>query len=242
MPYYAPMNPAAGNSTGIADSFGNHWNNAWMNEIVPGATVPPTLVNLVTSTNLETCINLSFSDGWGSNGLGNGGLSAPSPALLGDFASENATMDSYWVDGMFMEDQIGIASMTFSNLNPLLTYNFKIFATRALDEVRRTEYLITDINGTHSTILQTSGAGIGEGGYNGNNNTFAYLTGIVPDASGTITRTLKPHTGSYAYISALQITAVPEPTAFGIAAAAGCLAFVAIRRLRETERGRRGLS
>lgn len=94
MPSDAPMNTEAGNSTGIPDSYENHWNNAWMNSIAAGGTTPPTVVNLVTSTNQQTGVDLSFSNGWESNGINNGGLANPSFSLLGDFASPNATMDA----------------------------------------------------------------------------------------------------------------------------------------------------
>lgn len=233
MPSNAPMNTGAGNSTGVADTYGNYWNNAWTNtSSAGGPTPPPSLTNLITSTNVGTGVGLSFSKGWESNGFKNGGLMTPSFSLLGDFASTNATGDYFFINKPFTEGQAGIASMTFSNLNPNLTYDFQIFGVRAENQVRKTEYSITDINGIHSTILQTSGAGLGADGYNGNNNTFAYLTGIVPDALGNITLTVKVNASDYGYIGAMSITAVPEPEMYGVAAAAGCLALVMVRRRR----------
>jgi len=235
MPYDASMDTNRGNSTGVPDSYGNYWNNAWTNTATAGGPVPPDpLTNLVTSTNVDTGINVTFSKGWESNGFRNGGLTSPDFDLLGEIASKNATGDYFFINKPFTEDQLGVAFMTFSNLNPALTYDFKIFATRETTETRITEYAILDLNGNvvQSTLLKTSGSGIGAGGYNGNNDTFAYLTGIVPNEFGEITLRTKVIQSDYAYIGTLQITAVPEPEIFSIIAAIGCLVLVMARRRR----------
>lgn len=233
MPANGTMNVNAGNSTGVADSFGHYWNNAWTNTAGAGGPVPPDpLVNLVSSTNVETGIDLIFSTGWESNGFNNGGLLSPNSALLGDFASKNATGDYFFINKPFTAGQTGIATMTFFGLDPSLVYDFKIFATRETTEVRRTLYSIDDINGTHEFLLQTSGAGIGAGGYNGNNNTFATFSGIVPDELGSITLTVKVDTSDFAYIGALQLTAVPEPSTVMLLGAAGVFGLIIFRRRR----------
>lgn len=231
MPADGPMDIEAGNNTGVADSFGNYWNNAWTNTATAGGPVPPLpLVNLVTSTKASTGIDLIFSQGWESNGFNNGGLQNPSSSLLGNFASKNATGDYFFINKPFTQGQEGIATMTFFGLDPSLVYDFKMFGTRAENEVRRTLYSITDINGTHDFLLQTSGAGIGDGGYNGNNNTFAYLTGIVPDDTGSITLTVKVDTSNFAYLGAMELTAVPEPGTAMLLGAAGLVGWIVYRR------------
>lgn len=233
MPYDGVMNPDAGNSIGIPDSYGLYWNNAWTNTATAGGPTPPNpVVNLVTSTNKETGIVLTFSRGWESNGFRNGGLMTPDPALLGNFASTNATGDYFFINKPFTDGQEGIASMTFFDLDPTLTYNLKIFATRAENQVRVTEYTIVDINGLHTVLLQTSGAGIGAGGYNGNNNKFAEFSEIVPDEDGTLTLTVRVAESDFAYIGALELTAVPEPSTTLLLLAAGTGAWIVYRRRR----------
>lgn len=235
MPGEGSMDINAGNSTGVADSYGIYWNNAWTNTAVAGGPTPPEAVmNLITSTNVVTSVFLTFSKGWESNGFENGGLTNPNPALLGNFASKNATGDYFFINKPYTEGQQGIASMTFYDLDPTLTYNFKMFGTRAENEVRKTEYSITDINGTHQFLLQTSGAGVGAGGANGNNDTFAYLTGIVPDETGSITLTVRVAESNFGYIGAMELTAVPEPSTTLLLLAAGSGAWIVYRRRRQS--------
>lgn len=233
MPANGTMNVDAGNSTGVADSFGHYWNNAWTNTATAGGPTPPdALVNLISSTNVGTGVDLIFSTGWESNGFNNGGLLSPDSSLLGDFASKNATGDYFFINKPFTAGQLGVASMTFYGLDPSLVYDFKIFATRAENQVRKTLYSIDDINGTHEFLLQTSGSGLGAGGYNGNNNTFATFSGIVPDELGSITLTVKVDTSDFGYIGALQLTAVPEPSTVMLLGAAGVFGLIIFRRRR----------
>lgn len=232
MPDAGTMNSSAGNNTGVADANGNFWNNAWITNNNVGVA-PNSVTNLITKSGKGTGINLSFSTGWEANGFNQGGLKDPAridPGLLGDVAFANAVGDYFFINKGVRPS--GTATMTFSGLNPLLTYDFQIFGTRDTDQIRRTLYSITDVNGTHTYLLQTSGPGIGTDGYNGNNDEFAFLTGIVPDEFGNITLTVSAHTSDYAYIGTLQLTAVPEPGMYGIAAAAGCIALIVARRRR----------
>jgi hypothetical protein len=235
MPTNGTMNTGAGNSTGVADGFGHYWNNAWMNTANVNGNTPASVTNLITSANVGTGINLSFSNGWQSNGFNNGGLVNPSSSLLGDFASTNATGDYFFFNH---SDPLAPASvsMTFTGLDISLSYNFKIFATRDTMEVRKSQYSITDVNGLHTFTLQTSGAGIGAGGANGNNNTFATFTNIVPGPGGTITLSLtNAATSGFAYVGALQLTAVPEPGSVGVMFAIGCAGLVVLHRRKQAK-------
>lgn len=223
------FNSGAGNSTGVADTYGIYWNNAILNTSNGGGNVPGSVANLINSTNVGTGVGLTFSNGWQANGFNNGGLMAPSSSLLGNIASQNATGDYFFV----LDNS---ASMTFTGLNPALTYNFQMFGTRQETAIRTSVYSITDINGLHSFTLQTSGPGIGAGGYNGNNNTFATFSNIVPDNSGNITLSLVGGTAAskFGYIGTLQMTAnaVPEPGTITLLGAAGLTGLVIYRRRR----------
>lgn len=220
------FNSSAGNSTGVADTYGIYWNNAIYN-LQDTAPTPSAVTNLITSTNVGTGVGITFSNGWQANGFQNGGLVAPDSSLLGPIASKNATGDYFFVNG-------NTATLTLTGLNPALTYNFQIFATRETTEVRTSLYTITDINGLHSLSLQTSGPGIGANGYNGNNNKFANFTGLVPTGAGTITMTVASATNNFAYIGTMQVTAVavPEPGTVALLGAAGLTGLVVYRRRR----------
>lgn len=219
--------PSDGSPMVSPDSNGLYWNNAIMNQRNAKGNRPPDVVNMVTTANVATGVNITFTNNWQMNGNDAGGLLDPNPSFLGDLAQVNATRDYIFLN---TSDSGSSASMTFSGLNPLLTYDFQIFATRRETNVRTTRYSITDVNGLHTYDLQTSGPGIGAGGYNGNNDELAYLTGIVPNEFGEITLTLSSPTNNFAYIGAMSLTAVPEPHEMGLAIAMGCLVLVAVRR------------
>jgi PEP-CTERM motif len=191
------------------DSNGNHWNNASGAINTAGGGITPAAVNnMVTTANVATGVNMTFSSGWNINNPG--GLTTPSSILIGDLAVANATSDFYYIQG-----GVNSATITLTNLDPALTYNFDLFATRNATDIRVTNYAITDVNGLHTVDLQTSGTGAGTGAYQGNDDTIAQLYGIVPTSGGVVTLTVN-RPNSFAYIDAIGITAVPEPATFGL--------------------------
>lgn len=219
--------PGDGSPMVSPDSNGFYWNNAILNMRRGGGDQPPNVVNMVTDANIATGIGITFSDNWQMNGNSAGGLMSPNPALLGDLAQLNATRDYIFLNS---SDSGSSAWMTFTGLNPALTYDFQIFATREHTETRTTRYTVEDANGTYEQLLQTSGAGIGAGNYNGNNNKFAVFTGLVPNEAGEIKLTLSAAASPFAYIGAMSITAVPEPHEVGLALALGCFVLILARR------------
>ncbi|WP_193210936.1 GDSL-type esterase/lipase family protein [Luteolibacter marinus] len=188
-----------GNLTSNPDGNGNHWNN-----FVGTATLPNGLsaTDLVTSDNAPSSIRLTMGGGWEANGILNGGLLAPDPALLGDFAINTATQDYFFVNGAG-----ATVSMTISGLNPGKLYDFRFFGTRATTDVRESTYKIIAASGTTSVALQTSGPGISENGaYNGNDNTIVSLNDIQADASTSVQLDLTVSGGGFGYLGAMEIT------------------------------------
>lgn len=200
---------------------GIYWNNATTNTLAPGGGAVTSPSDLVSSTNVATGVNLTFSTNWQANSAG--GLASPSSSLLGDFAVGTVTNDYMFHN---KADSGSAATITINNLDTSLTYNFKIFATRDNTQTRVTQYTI----GATSTTLQTSGTGIGNGGTNGNNNQFATFTGISPNGSGQITLSLTGSVTDFAYIGGLQLTAVPEPGAALLGGLGGILLLTKRRR------------
>lgn len=200
---------------------GIYWNNATTNVLAPGGGAVTSPSSLVSSTNVVTGVSLTFSNNWQANSAG--GLVAPSSALLGDFAVGTVANDYLFHNN---GDSGTNATITINNLDTALTYNFKIFATRENTETRVTQYTI----GATSVTLQTSGTGIGNAGYNGNNNQFATFTGVSPNGAGSITLSLTGSVTSFAYIGGLQLTAVPEPGAALLGGLGGLLLLTKRRR------------
>jgi lysophospholipase L1-like esterase len=222
---FGPSDAANGDATDV-DSNGKTWNN-WYG-VGGGASVLPGehKANLVTTAGRNTGIRMTITAQFSTNGKQNGGLTAPNAALLGDFAIPSVTEDYFYSTADNQQgggnDDVGGGFM-IDGLDPAKTYDFRLFAARDSTETRVTRYDLIGAN-TVSATLTTSGAGIGAGGANTNNSEILTLSGVRPDAYGNIYFDMTLVRGSFAYISAMEITAVPEPTtAAGVATAATLL-------------------
>jgi hypothetical protein len=213
---FGPTDGTNGNVTASPDSNGNHW-NSWPASLSGGSgiTTGP-LSNLVSTANQNSSIDIAVSGGsFSSNGIVNGGLLAPSAALLGDFAIATATQDYFFTTSN--------GELTLSGLNPGFTYDFRFFGTREAAGTRETRYSLTGAGATSTTTLITSGSNIGDdGAYDGNDDEIASISGIAPTAGGEIVLDVDVVSGGFAYLGILELTAVPEPSRvslFGIAVA-----------------------
>ena len=65
--------------------------------------------------------------------------------------------------------------------------------------------------------------------YPGNASAVAVLEGVRPDAFGNLFVDLQAATGPFSYVSSLRLTAVPEPSA-GLLPAAAAVAALGLRR------------
>ncbi|WP_461789316.1 T9SS type A sorting domain-containing protein [Pedobacter sp.] len=190
-----------GRLTTSPDANNNHWNNITENGVNAAAVV------LKNSTGVSSTINLTITTAFLKNGIAQGGLTAPSASLLGDFAIPTATEDFFYVENT------GKGVLRLSGLNTAKVYVFKIFGTRNSTDVRISQYKITG-NNTSIKTLQTSGTGIGANNYNGNNNNIAVSDNIVPTSNGTIDIELNKTAGNFGYIGIIKIEEyTPAPTA-----------------------------
>jgi hypothetical protein len=222
-----------GQPTASPDVNGNYWNNMGLSSDAQPLNYG--IENLVSTTgDLSTITLTTITSTWRANGILNGGLPNPNPALLGDFAVGTATEDYFYIQD-FNDGHGATATLQIGGLNPLLTYDLSMFGTRNTTQIRGTQYLVTDINGNHSVTLQTSGAGSGSDAYpNGNDDTIVSLTGLVPDASGNLNLIASETvSGTYAYLGILEITAVPEPGTIALAGVGVVMLFFARRRAHE---------
>lgn len=188
-----------GDTTTSPDSNGNYWNN--LGPTTQAVSNGTRLANLVTITNGATGMAIEMiTAGWEANGILNGGLLTPSPTLLGDLAVTNATMDYFFTTAS--------ATLRISGLETNQTYDLTFFGTRETTTTRISTYTV----GAASTNLQTSGPGIGDGGYDGNNDHTATLVDLAPNTSGEIDVTLSVDTGGFAYLGLLKIAGIPAGT------------------------------
>ncbi|MBN1514252.1 MAG: hypothetical protein JXB13_19705 [Phycisphaerae bacterium] len=205
---FGPSNSDDGDQTASPDAYGNHWNNWHPAEGGVAILAGEHLGNMVDATGTATGIGLTITGGFSSNGKLNGGLLAPDPGLLGDLAIGSATEDYFYCSadgqpGLGDDDLPG--GFMIDGLDPDLAYDFRFFGSRTSTESRATKYQVIGANQA-TAILMTSGTDIGHGGvYDGNDDTFASVAGIRPDAFGQIFVDLTLLLGSYAYVNAMDI-------------------------------------
>lgn len=196
-----------GGTVGVTTSaFGNVWNNM---------TNSSSLTNLLDSTGTATPFSLFIASGaFGQNGnTGGGGLMQPSQSLLGALATNSATGDYFFVSGTTL-------TFTLGSLDSSKTYNLTFFGTRETTESRSTRYTVSSAAGSQIATLVTSGSGVGDGNYNGNNDTLATFSGLSPivvtNVSSSISFSVSPEISNFGYIGAMQIDVVPEPSTYAL--------------------------
>jgi lysophospholipase L1-like esterase len=199
-----------GNATTSPDVYGKYWNNmSWPNaSAAPAANTSNVVPNglaasgLLTTTNVATTTAVTMNGtSWLTNGLTTGGLLAPTFANLNDFAIATATQDYF-----FIQNGTTGGTLTLSGLDPYRLYDLKFFGTRNATEVRKTTYTVTGSNGVQTAELQTSGTGLGAGGYNGNNNTIVTIAGSQPTTAGTLQIKVSGTQVNFGYLAFLEIT------------------------------------
>lgn len=194
-------NPGEGRHITNVDDNGNYWNNVIAPNGSPSTLNAGATVNLKSSTNEPTAYVLEVARTIRSNGGNNGGLATPDPALLGDLAVGTATEDYFFLDG-----GMGKGLFKFKNLDTNKAYKFYMYGCRtASGNQRGIIYSLSGKNGSHGKQLNT-GTGIGENGYDGNNNNVWESTPIVPAGNGEIMLEFgRLFNDQMAYISALKI-------------------------------------
>lgn len=203
-----PNDGTNGDITINPDWQGQYWNNL-VGTGGGGGLGALGLANMITTTGNATTVGLRTSaTGWAANGKLNGGLLTPSRALLGNFAVTNATADYFLTTTS--------ASLTLTNLNPVMQYRLRLFGTRDTTISRTTRFVATGSNGSFTNDLVTSGTGIGSGGANGNNNTIASINSITPDGNNQIQLTVSTNGGGFAYLGIVELLANSQPTARAI--------------------------
>jgi lysophospholipase L1-like esterase len=209
---FGPSNPDDGNQTLGPDANGNIWNNWHPAEGEVAINAGERVAGLVDTDGNPTGIRLTITGGFQSNGILNGGLLNPNPALLGDFAVPTATQDYFFfgadgTPGGGNDDVPG--GFMLDGLDPALVYKLRFFATRnSSAQARVTRYEVYGANEGVAT-LQTSGSNIGaDGAYDGNDDRIAVVTGVRPDAFGQVFVDCVLLQGTFGYLGAVELAAV----------------------------------
>ncbi len=194
---FGPNDATNGNPTTSPDTNGNYWNNVAQSGAVSNGL---TVSNMVTTDNTPTSIGVKMGSGWNANGILSGGLTAPSPVLLGDLAIDTATQDYFFISNAGSKGRL-----TISGLNPAKLYSFRFFGTRNTPDVRETTYKVTAGSGITSVPLLTSGPGSGSAG-NGNDDTIVELNNVQADASKQVQLELSiTGPSAFAYLGAMEV-------------------------------------
>ncbi len=228
---FGPSNPTDGDHTIGPDANGNYWNNWAPAEGGATALAGEHVGNLVDTAGNNTGMTLTITGSFRLNGKVNGGLLSPDPSLLGDLAVASATEDYFFStgDGLPGGGSDDLAGGFFlEGLDPNVTYDFKFFGSRISLRTPSTEYTVLGDN-TGVALIHTGGPDIGSDGvYDGNDDEVAIVSGIRPDAYGKVFVDVHLIEGTYAYLNAMQIIAVPEPAT--VVLLIGCLGSMIMRR------------
>jgi hypothetical protein len=187
----------ASTSTNIAET----WNN------ITSTTTGVTDFDLLETTGDSSGITLSITGAFtGVNSSGTQDSSAPVPT--------SASRDSFYV-------QNTTGTINFEGLDPHLSYSFTFYASRVnstpLTDNREGAYTLI---GADTVTVYLNAA---------NNITVTEsIPGIRPTAGGLITFNLtegpnNTNTNNWAYIGAMELTAVPESSTYGVLLGAACI-------------------
>ena len=186
-----------------ADKNGHYWNNIFGKGTGAPDKAYPQTISLVTSSNTTTDCKLQLSSRFSTNGYTNGGLQNPSASLLGDLAIESATQDYIFLEG---GQDYGV--IHFKGLDLSKGYRFYMFGSRTATDTRAAYFDLTGENCWREEMAM-SGTGIGNVGYNGNNNNVLTSDIIFPDKNGNIDLTIiKRSSGIMVYLNCMKIEEV----------------------------------
>jgi len=186
-----------------ADKNGHYWNNIFGKGTGAPDKAYPQTIGLVTSAGTATDCKLQLSSRFSTNGYTNGGLQNPSASLLGDLAIESATQDYIFLEG---GQDYGVLHL--KGLDQSKGYRFYMFGSRTATDDRAAWFDLTGENCWRQEMAM-SGTGIGNGGYNGNNNKVLTSDIIFPDRSGNIDLTIiKKMSGIMVYLNCMKVEEV----------------------------------
>lgn len=214
--------------TASPDINGNYWNNS----VGGNGGQPSNLNNLRSTLNLTSTIAMTWTN-WGS-GVASANMGVTNAPVGSGLASSSLNIVTAVADSVFTQNLTNPNYFSFSNLVPNQSYNLSIFASRTATDVRFTEFIVTGAT-ILTNLVQTSGTNLSGAGLNFSTTPWDFS--IDADALGQISIAYKPGAGSaqnFAYINAMSLEVVPEPSTLGLLglAAVGTFAHILRRRRR----------
>jgi hypothetical protein len=140
-------------------------------------------------------------------------------------------VSSAYLDGIYVVSGQTV-TLTFSDLDSTLTYDFDFFGSRDAEETRITDYTVYTTTPSEGTTvsLTTSGDDLGGEEVDYNTEDIASVYGITPNESNEIYVDITVSAGSFGYLNAMQLTAIPESGTYALLAGLTALAAIATRR------------
>ena len=199
-----PSNPLDGAPAPAIDAFGIRWNSWHARDGGEQVHAGEALRRLRGTRGETTDMNLVITGGFRVNGLRNGGLVSPDGARLGTLAVPESTGDFF-----YSGDPDDAAGLALEGLVPSGRYTLRLFASRAAADERRTGFTVRGSGAARSASVQTSGAGLGAGGAQGNDSEVTVLAGLTPDARGRLFVDVDRVVGPFAYVNLLELQVDP---------------------------------
>lgn len=203
-----------GTPTASPDANGHYWNNMYSNGDNATTEQAGKSLALVWSDNTPSGARVELGTNFEFNGVRNGGLTDPDPALLGDLAIATATQDYIFRSGEGIEGTI-----LFKGLNPQKMYRFQAFGSRYEAGGNRIGFFTFSGSNSIMGLHQMGGKNMAGTDKHQNVANIFVSDPIVPDADSTVTFTLKEWLGNFFHVNAMkieEITATDYATSISI--------------------------